>query len=78
NIDDVNNWAGGWLCFAEYQNLAGYADKFGIPRLGNFVLVGGASATVEFERFSIVGLYTPVGNKMDGVLALKINIPFTQ
>ncbi|MCF6304388.1 MAG: hypothetical protein L3J33_03340 [Rhodobacteraceae bacterium] len=77
-LGDVNIWAGGWLGFAEYPNLIGYADKFGIPRIGDFVMVGGASATVEFDRFNIVGLYTPVGNKMDGVLALKINIPFRQ
>jgi len=76
DFENVGLWAGGFVGFADYPNLTGYADKFGIPRIGDHIMIGGFAFTAEFERVNWTLLYTPVGSKMDGVFGLKASFPF--
>lgn len=41
DFEHVNILIGGYGAFAGYPNLTGYADKYGIPRIGDHIMIGG-------------------------------------
>ena len=65
-------YGGVWAGFAQYGNLVGYADRNGIPRIGDYIMVAGVSASVKFEAVEVVVRYLPAGDKMDGVAGLSL------
>lgn len=68
-------YAGVWAGFAQYGNLVGYADRNGIPRIGDYIMMAGGSASAKFEAVEVVVRYLPAGDKMDGVAGLSLRFP---
>ena len=73
-FDNVSFWGGAFVGLAEYPNLINYAEKKGIPTVGDHIMVAGLTGIAEFERFSFVVNVIPFGEAMSGVAIFKIQI----
>lgn len=71
-----DTYLGGAMTFASYPNLVGYADKYGIPRVGNHI--GIPSLTVEFDHgdYSIASNVVVGGAKFDALVTVSIKVKF--
>ena len=74
--EHLDVYAGAFVSFADYPNLSGYADKYGVPRVGAHIMIAGLEATIASERGpEWLVRYVPFGKAMDGVISLSLRFP---
>ena len=74
--DHWDTYLGGTVTLAGYPNLVGYADKYGIPRVGTHILVPSLSVEFDHGDYAIASHIIVGGAKFDTLVTVSIKYKF--